>query len=164
MSGSKSKYGEMVSAIINGRLGTVRSLLDRGADINEKDENGITPLMWATCANERMIVRLLIERGADIHQKNKYLYNALILAVSDNQVEIVSLLLEKGARLDERGEDGLTALEQAEKRNYTTIVNMLKEAAVARTEKRALALRAATVLQRDLHRKKSPFRIKGRSS
>jgi hypothetical protein len=44
----------------------VSEYLANGADINEKDEEGFTPLLLAASENQHDIVELLLEHGADI--------------------------------------------------------------------------------------------------
>jgi ankyrin repeat protein len=83
-----------------------RMLLDGGADVNEREVWGRTPLMWATDLAPLETVRFLIERGADINAVSGPFGNrtesnnetALQLARRKNREEIVSLLLSLGAR------------------------------------------------------------------
>ena len=49
----------------------VSFLLDRGADMNIKNNDGYTALMSAASKNNESIVTLLVDRGADINIKNK---------------------------------------------------------------------------------------------
>jgi ankyrin repeat protein len=42
----------------------VRELIDRGADVNMKDEDGLTPLHRAVMGNSLKTAALLIDRGA----------------------------------------------------------------------------------------------------
>ncbi|EPS38868.1 hypothetical protein H072_7366 [Dactylellina haptotyla CBS 200.50] len=48
----------------------VRDLLERGADINARDEGGFTAIYWAACKGHNSTVRLLIESGADVNVRN----------------------------------------------------------------------------------------------
>src|SRR5205085_8180493 len=50
-----------------GDIASVNFLLDRGVDINTRDENGRTPLMEAIFGGQIETVRMLIDRGADIN-------------------------------------------------------------------------------------------------
>ena len=61
---------ELLEAAERGDAGMVRELLERGADMNAKDENGWTMLHHAAYANSLNAVRLLLERGADTSVKD----------------------------------------------------------------------------------------------
>lgn len=81
------------------RLGNewqIKRLLDSGANVNLKDKNGWTALMYAVRYNEGLeCVELLINAGADIKAENKYGLTALALAASyNNNPKILSLLLK----------------------------------------------------------------------
>ncbi|MEO1295051.1 MAG: ankyrin repeat domain-containing protein [Cyanobacteria bacterium J06636_16] len=51
----------------NGDCISVVELLDQGADINDRDVAGDTPLMEAVCIGAPELVELLIRRGADLN-------------------------------------------------------------------------------------------------
>ena len=42
----------------------IKLLLEKGANINIKDKNGYTPLMWACKYNHTEIIELLLDKGA----------------------------------------------------------------------------------------------------
>jgi ankyrin repeat protein len=44
----------------------VGMLLDAGADINKKDERGLTPLQLAASKGSQKIVSMLLDKGADL--------------------------------------------------------------------------------------------------
>lgn len=46
-------------------------LIDRGADVNAQDDDGDTPLHWASLYDSPRLFRLLVDRGADITTRNK---------------------------------------------------------------------------------------------
>ena len=52
--------------IHNGQYGAVASMLEGGADPNERGKNGMTPLHQAICSDKLEMVSLLIHKGADI--------------------------------------------------------------------------------------------------
>ena len=56
----------LMSAARSGDINTVKNLLDKGADVNEKDRFGYTPLKSAAYAGHTETVKLLIDKGADI--------------------------------------------------------------------------------------------------
>jgi hypothetical protein len=44
----------------------IKTLLDAGHDINARDKNGVTPLMYASAMNRIIALSILIRRGADL--------------------------------------------------------------------------------------------------
>jgi hypothetical protein len=58
------------AAAARGRDTKIRELLERGADINGKDEGGMTALLWAAARGRSPTVQLLVENGADVNLRN----------------------------------------------------------------------------------------------
>lgn len=77
-------------------------LLQRGANPNARDKNGITPLMLAT--NLRFLdgVELLLGRKAQVDATNNSGETALIRAVQLRDLALVRLLLKNGANPDKQ--------------------------------------------------------------
>jgi ankyrin repeat protein len=75
----------------------VTFLLDIGADPNETDPNGNTPLMGAVPKGFDSVVRLLVEHGADVNAKNKRGQTALRLAGAPQLKSTADLLRKLGA-------------------------------------------------------------------
>jgi PhnB protein len=63
-----NELANLIEAIEQGDLGSVRAILDaKGEIVNQCDESGAAPLHYATLNGHRQIVRLLLERGAEIN-------------------------------------------------------------------------------------------------
>ena len=87
----------LLAASENENLKILSLLLKVGADVNAKDNNGVTALMVATLNNAEA-VSLLLEAGADVNAKTEWGMTALMIAASLNKTpEILSLLLNAGA-------------------------------------------------------------------
>ncbi len=84
------------------------SLLDRGADINARNINGFTPLMYAAFHHHETVAELL-KRGADIHAKDVWGRTALFFAASSSKTAL-QILLDAGADPNSQDVDGKTAL------------------------------------------------------
>ena len=81
-------------------LQLIRSLLYKGADINCKDLQGLTPLLIASNSRFYSAVKLLIEKGADVNATDSYGNNAIIFLTITEKIgnkirECVDLLIEK---------------------------------------------------------------------
>ena len=83
----------VVSACSAGHVSIVRLLLDRGTDINMRDERGFTPLLWASNCGHANLVRLLIERKADLFIKEpSHGMTAIDLAAVREHRQVVGIL------------------------------------------------------------------------
>jgi hypothetical protein len=67
-------------------------LLDKKADINARNEDGSTTLMWAASTGQAETVKYLLEKGADKGIKDKHGDTAYSLALSNGYPEIAALL------------------------------------------------------------------------
>ncbi len=86
----------LTAAAMFGRFEIAKALLDAGADVNQRHEQGITPLGIALRERQIAIVKLLLERGADL-SKDVLSAMPLSLAIQTGDVELIELLLEAGA-------------------------------------------------------------------
>nr|XP_006126992.1 2-5A-dependent ribonuclease [Pelodiscus sinensis]XP_025042367.1 2-5A-dependent ribonuclease [Pelodiscus sinensis] len=76
-------------------------LLDRGVDVNRRDEHGKTTLILAVEIQSLDLVKALLEKNeVDINDADREGNTALMIAVEKNYYEIAKLLCEKGARTD----------------------------------------------------------------
>ena len=72
-------------------ISEVKLLLDHGADVNVKDEDGETPLFCASNNGHKEIVKLLLEHGADVNAKNNYGNSPLHCVSEKGHTEIVNI-------------------------------------------------------------------------
>lgn len=99
-------------------------LIDYGADVNIRDNNGNTALMYALCAKENIgkqnnahislvkseysrQIKLLIQAGVDVNVQNYQGQTALMYAENAEQTK---LLLDAGADVNAKDDLGFTAL------------------------------------------------------
>ena len=77
-----------------GELAEERAALARGEDVNSKNNDNKTGLMWAVESKHNSIVRLLLEQPtADLNCTNVHGWTALHFAAKHDNVEAVQLLL-----------------------------------------------------------------------
>jgi ankyrin repeat protein len=98
----------------NGNVEEVRRLIESGADVNEKDQYGNTPLH--SSINELVDIELpelLITHGADVNEKDQTGRAPIHLATNFQHKKLVELLIEHGADINMGGELGWTPLHEA---------------------------------------------------
>ena len=89
----------LMNAAMNADVKSVIKFL-QSVDINTRDKNGQTALMYATKREESNIVELLLSRGANVNIQDQYGQTALRHAANSRLVENVILLLTKGADIN----------------------------------------------------------------
>ena len=95
-----------------GDLAGVQAELDKGADVNAKDNRERTPLHNAAVYGHNEIAELLIANGADVNAKDKDRFGSTPLskAVIEGHNEIVELLIAAGADVNAKDVVGRTPL------------------------------------------------------
>lgn len=94
-------------------LEMIKYLLEKGADINVKNEDGSTALMTASMYGNLEIIKYLIENGADINSKDNDDSTALIYASKWGNLETVEYLVKNGADINIKDIENKTALDWA---------------------------------------------------
>jgi ankyrin repeat protein len=95
------------------------TLLNNGADVNARDDNGDTALILATSEMNWEELHWLIQHGGD--------FNAFVKVTNEMRRRVVHLLLEHGADVNARGNNGNTALIQASIYGHAEAVLLLLE-------------------------------------
>jgi ankyrin repeat protein/beta-lactamase regulating signal transducer with metallopeptidase domain len=80
-----------------GDLEEVKAFIEKGTDINAKDQSGRTPLFLTVCADTNDVARFLIAKGADVNAKDSSGDTPLHSALSNGKKDIAELLIAKGA-------------------------------------------------------------------
>lgn len=82
----------LFAAAIGGDNAWIKMLIGRGADINVKDRNNWTPLMYAAKEGFTETCALLLEKGADISIESNIGWTAFELAISNRKKETAVFL------------------------------------------------------------------------
>jgi len=86
------------TAVRNGDVDAAKAALDQGADVNAKNEIGITALWIAVSRGHREVAELLIQRRADVNARDDIWYQTpLSQAVQSGLIDLVKLLIKSGA-------------------------------------------------------------------
>ena len=93
------------------RLLTV--LLDAGANINDADYRGATPIMWAANRRHLEALRLLVSRGADVNAQDSLDGHTALMYACEATLDVVEFLVKSGADPSIRSSNGQTASEFA---------------------------------------------------
>ena len=139
----------LMMAANTGDMETVRALLDDGADVNAKTNNGATALFAAATKGYAEIVRILLDRGADANARDQNGRTALHVGAEKGNTDIVQILLEKGAELSLMGADNKTALMESVEKNHIDTVRALLEAGAEVNAQNEMGVTALMVAARN---------------
>ena len=101
------------------------AMIAAGADVNEAQPDGATPLHWAVYRVDRELVATLLKKGAKPNVLNKYGASPLGEAVRVASPEMVGMLLEVGADATVANDDGQTALMLAARTGNVAVAKLL---------------------------------------
>ena len=120
----------LIKAVEKNDLEKVETLLEKGEDPNEYNEEGLFPLWRATANNNVAMTKLLLENGANVDQENKTSsgnLTSLIFPSQEGYLEIVQLLVEHGADVNYNAFRGFTPIRIAARNGHLKIVKFLAE-------------------------------------
>lgn len=78
----------------------VKLLVARGAQVNVRDRDGMTPLMRAIVLRDLRMVKLLLDAGAQINTTDHRGHTAFTHAILRSDADILKLLIARGAETD----------------------------------------------------------------
>ncbi|XP_018911781.1 uncharacterized protein [Bemisia tabaci] len=94
-------------------------------NIEVKDENGMTALIWASTYGQLPTIERLVNAGANVNNVCPKGYTALLLASYNGHFEVVRYLLAFGANVNYSDESGNTALMYAAHSDHPHVANEL---------------------------------------
>lgn len=112
----------LIEAVKSDDLTAARELIESGADVNQQDEHGWTPLNWAAGRGSTSLLQLLIESGGDIYRVGNDQRTPYDIALAAGHVEAVKLLLQaaqkSGRSFDDNGRRYCRAYPLSELRRF----------------------------------------------
>lgn len=123
----RNKWGDpfLHDFVVFGREALVQLLLDNGADIDIRNREGYTPLMWAIFTDRNEMVKLLLENGADVDAPDNYGETPLYKAVRIDKKDVVLFLLKNRANINAQEKNGYTPLMCAVNMHNWAMVKLL---------------------------------------
>lgn len=109
----------LMRAAENGYVQLLELLVKYGADVNLRDDDGLTALHMAHPSKQT--IELLVSHGASVDLKDKAGNTALILVATKGKLDIVKLLLEHRANIDTCNGAGDSALTLAAAAHATPV-------------------------------------------
>ena len=101
---------DLIASAIAGDVDQLQHLLAGGAEVNQPDESGMTPLLYASRSAAGNVIRLLISAGAQVNTESPSGVTPLLAAVSGHNIEATAALLEADADPNKANRDGVSAL------------------------------------------------------
>ena len=106
-------------------LDNVQRVFAREVDIHRRDDDGLTPLMWAAQDQHIDIVNSLLEIEKELDLQDARGRTSLHIACLTDNVELVKLFLQRGASIDATDHTGSTALHIASGGSKLKVVKLL---------------------------------------
>ena len=126
-----------------GDLDALIEALSTGAQINleEKNNQGYTPLMLAIYNQQFEFAKSLIAVGVSIHEEDPAGNTVLMITSYKGNVDMLNLLLEKGANLEATNAAGMQAYDWAKAFNRSDILEVLEVKMAKMTPVRSISFR-----------------------
>jgi len=116
----------LYEAARSGNLAEVKRHLDKGADVDAKDAEGITPLMRAAEGSNKLeVVKALLDKGADANATNNAGWAPLMWAAYHGNTEVAKALLDGGANVNATNKAGHTPLMMAASEGRIKVIKLL---------------------------------------
>ena len=82
----------------------VLGLLERGCDVNTRNRDGWSLLMWASANGHILVCTILVERKADVLVRSNSGWDALMAASRSCHIAVCTVLLDRGVDPDSRSD------------------------------------------------------------
>ena len=117
--------GSLLKACRIGDVERAALMISGGADVNQTNDDGCTPLFIASWYGRTKVVEKLLEAGADVNQATNNGMTPLIIASWKGHTEVVEKLLEAGADVNQADNHGWTPLYNASRFGRKEVAEIL---------------------------------------
>lgn len=121
------KFTPLTIACYKGFSAAIRKLVEKGSEVNFKDQNGSMPLVLACRFGLYSDCMYLVDNGADLNCSNENGITPLIAATMSRNYKIVTFLLGKNVQINQCTMRVKSPLYYAAKRGFSEIVGLLIE-------------------------------------
>ena len=112
--GAEVNGHHMYWAAVSGQLNMVKTLLNKGVNIDNQDSfYGATPLMWACNRGHINVVEFLIKNGCNLNLQDTSSKNTALMYARPKDLDLIKLLLESGADPKIKNNEGKDAYHEA---------------------------------------------------
>ena len=118
---------DIFQASETGNIKRIEEFLANGADVNQQDIFGDTPLHGAARYGHANAIRMFIEAGALVNQQDNGGRTPLHLAAMIGRADAIRMLIEAGALVNQQDSYGKTAVDIATASNRQHIVALLND-------------------------------------
>ncbi|XP_075688194.1 CARD- and ANK-domain containing inflammasome adapter protein-like [Rhinoderma darwinii] len=118
----------MFKAVKLNLFGIIKALIDKGTDVNARNDIQYTPLLLAAELGKSEAAQTLIEKGARVEDRTPNLNTVLHLSVQGGDVSTIKLLLRKGINVNITGPGDQTPLHVAAYHNKPELSDILLSA------------------------------------
>ncbi|MBF2760247.1 MAG: molecular chaperone DnaK [Ectothiorhodospiraceae bacterium AqS1] len=132
----RSVRPSLYEVALSGRPDAAKEAVDDGADPNEKDKDGWTPLHEAAWNGHLEAVKRLVNAGAESSATNEHGHTPLHLAAFNGHLATTKVLVDAGANPNARDEKGTTPLHNAVVSGHIATIDELINAGAAPNAKK----------------------------
>jgi ankyrin repeat protein len=125
--GADEGKGLLHAAVEEGNIDTMKSLFERGININDRNEYHQTPMFRAAYKGNLDVVRLLIEQGAEVNSSDNKGWTPLHVASQSGHLEVSRVLVDHGANVNARQDNHWTPIHFSVFDGHLGIVKLLLE-------------------------------------
>lgn len=122
---SKSTQMDIFKAIDKRNINAIKEILSTTKNIDTRNTDRQTPLMYATYKADNEIAFILIDAGADVNVQDNMLNSPFLYAGAEGNLELVKKALQHGRDFSIFNRYGGTALIPAAEKGHIEVVKLL---------------------------------------
>ena len=122
----KKKHNLLMDSVLVSNIEFAKLLIEKGADPNYADDEGVTVVTQAAYMGLKDIVEMLVQKDADVTMANKEGIDPLIATASEGHNECLEMILgTKKVDVNAKDKDGTNALMAAAVRGHHKTIEIL---------------------------------------